>query len=557
MANRFPLIIDSATNRIVELPATDNLDLAGSNISSVANITAGNSVTASYFVGTLYGVANSAVVANSANSVAGANVSGQVGFAAVANSVAGANVSGTVSSATSATTAATVTTNAQPNITSVGSLTGLTVSNASGVVNFITTSNVSLGAVANIKVTGGSANQYLQTDGAGNLTFATLNAASYQLQSVVAATISNIALNGTQTIDGISITVGQRVLVKNQTVTADNGIYLCASGSWTRDTDFTTGAATLLGGVTVGVIGGTVNSGTQWICTNTTAITIGSTSITFARNNINRILGVSPTIDTAAYVDPSGFSSNSIAFGAGANAQLGQGTALGAFANVGSYGTALGYGAKATSLGSLAIGILANTVNGTRSIAIGENSTSTKDLTVGLGYGTYGNGANAIALATNANANGVSSVAIGESSKATGNYTISIGSGTGGSTSPTGTAGANAIAIGTGAGFNTQGANSIAIGTAAQEQTANANAIAIGFRAGFNSQGANTIAIGANAGYTSQANNSIILNASGANLNTTTANSFFVKPIRQNATVPGGFFPLYYNPTTGEIVVVG
>ena len=63
MANRFPLIIDSATNRIVELPATDNLDLAGSNISSVANITAGNSVSANFFVGSLYGTANIALVA--------------------------------------------------------------------------------------------------------------------------------------------------------------------------------------------------------------------------------------------------------------------------------------------------------------------------------------------------------------------------------------------------------------------------------------------------------------------------------------------------------------
>ena len=63
----------------------------------------------------------------------GANVTGEVGFAAVANSVAGANVSGTVSSATSATsatTAGTVTTAAQPNITSTGTLTSLTVSGA-------------------------------------------------------------------------------------------------------------------------------------------------------------------------------------------------------------------------------------------------------------------------------------------------------------------------------------------------------------------------------------------------------------------------------------------
>ena len=541
MANRFPLIIDSATNRIVELPATDNLDLAGSNISSVANITAGNSVTASYFVGTLYGVANIALVANS---VAGANVSGEVGFAAVANSVAAANISGTIT----ATTAGTVTTNAQPNITSVGSLTGLTVSNASGVVNFITTSNVSLGAVGNVKITGGSANQYLQTDGAGNVTFATLNAASYQLQPVVAATPTTataITLSGTQTIDGVAVTVGQRVLVKNQTTQTENGIYVCAAGAWSRASDFTTGAATLLGGITVTVINGTDNAGTQWICTNTTSITVGSTAITFTRNNINRILAASSATDAPAYVNQGSGVGNSIAFGQGANAQVSQGTAIGAYANAGSYGTALGYQAKATNLGTIAIGILANATNGARGIAIGENSTINGSISVGLGYGTLTTGANAIALATNANANGVSSVAIGGDSKAAGNFSISIGSQAGGSTA----GGIGTISIGQSAGYSTQGANSIAIGVSAGEQSQNAYSIALGFKAGINNQGANAISIGANAGFLNQANNTIILNATGSNLNQTTANTFTVKPVR-NLVQSNAVF---YDSSSGEI----
>lgn len=543
MANRFPLIIDSATNRIVELPATDNLDLAGSNISSVANITAGNSVTASYFVGTLYGVANIALVANS---VAGANVSGEVGFAAVANSVAAANISGTIT----ATTAGTVTTNAQSNITSVGALTGLTVSNASGVVDFITTSNVSLGAVANLKITGGSANQYLQTDGAGNVTFATLNAASYQLQPVVAATPTTataITLSGTQTIDGVAVTVGQRVLVKNQTTQTENGIYVCAAGAWSRASDFTTGAATLLGGITVTVINGTDNAGTQWICTNTTSITVGSTAITFTRNNINRILAASSATDAPAYVNQGSGVGNSIAFGQGANAQVSQSTAIGAYANAGSYGTALGYQAKATNLGTIAIGILANATNGVRGIAIGENSIINGSISVGLGYGTLTTGANAVAIATNANANGISSVALGETAKATGNYAISIGSQAGGS--PITPGNAYAISIGSSAGYAGQGANTIAIGTSAGEQSQNAYSIALGFKAGINNQGANAISIGANAGFLNQANNTIILNATGSNLNQTTANTFTVKPVR-NLVQSNAVF---YDSSSGEI----
>ena len=73
--------------------------------------------------------------------------------------------------ATTATTANTVLTAAQPNITSTGNLTGLTVSNATGVVNFSNTANVTLGAVGNLHISGGTANYVLKTDGAGNLSW--------------------------------------------------------------------------------------------------------------------------------------------------------------------------------------------------------------------------------------------------------------------------------------------------------------------------------------------------------------------------------------------------
>ena len=74
------------------------------------------------------------------SAIAGANVSGAVSFATTANAVAGANVSGTVATAT---TAGTVTTNAQPNITSTGTLTALSV-----------TGNISAGNVSAATFTG-------------------------------------------------------------------------------------------------------------------------------------------------------------------------------------------------------------------------------------------------------------------------------------------------------------------------------------------------------------------------------------------------------------------
>ena len=88
---------------------------------------------------------------NTLSNIQGANVTGQVGNALIAG---------------------TVYTNAQPNITSVGTLTSVT---SNGVVNFANTSNVALGAVGNVHVTGGAANNVLITNGSGNLSFASLS----------------------------------------------------------------------------------------------------------------------------------------------------------------------------------------------------------------------------------------------------------------------------------------------------------------------------------------------------------------------------------------------
>ena len=103
------------------------------------------------------------------------------GNGSLLTSITGGNVTGTVANATyaisagSATTAGTVITNAQPNITSVGSLTGLTVSNVTGDVTFTNTATVSLGAVANLRISGGSNGQVLTTNGSSGLTWTTVS----------------------------------------------------------------------------------------------------------------------------------------------------------------------------------------------------------------------------------------------------------------------------------------------------------------------------------------------------------------------------------------------
>lgn len=56
--------------------------------------------------------------------------------------------------------------------------------------------------------------------------------ANGELKSVKVATTADITLSGTQTIDGVALSVDDLVLVKNQVTTADNGVYAVKSGAW-------------------------------------------------------------------------------------------------------------------------------------------------------------------------------------------------------------------------------------------------------------------------------------------------------------------------------------
>jgi len=80
------------------------------------------------------------------------------------------------------------------------------------------------------------------------------------------ATVANITLSGTQTIDGISLSANDRVLVKNQTNSYENGIYVvAASGAWSRSSDANTKEE--LSAAFVFVQLGNTNDNTGWVCT--------------------------------------------------------------------------------------------------------------------------------------------------------------------------------------------------------------------------------------------------------------------------------------------------
>lgn len=98
---------------------------------------------------------------------------------------------------------------------------------------------------------------------------------------LVATAGSNITLSGTQTIDGIAVVAGNRVLVKDQTTAATNGIYVVAAGAWTRSLDMDTWAEVPASFTFIEQ--GTVNADTGWLCTSDPGGTLGTTAITWVQ----------------------------------------------------------------------------------------------------------------------------------------------------------------------------------------------------------------------------------------------------------------------------------
>lgn len=102
--------------------------------------------------------------------------------------------------------------------------------------------------------------------------------------SVRAATTANITLSNTTTsVDGVTLANGDRVLVKNQTTAAQNGIYVVnTSGSWSRATDADANAEVTAGLFTF-VEEGNTNADSGWVLTTDGTITVGSTALAFAQ----------------------------------------------------------------------------------------------------------------------------------------------------------------------------------------------------------------------------------------------------------------------------------
>jgi hypothetical protein len=100
--------------------------------------------------------------------------------------------------------------------------------------------------------------------------------------SVRVATTENISLSGTPSIDGVSIVEGNRVLVKNQTIATQNGIYIVSASSWSRSADFDQDQEATAG-VFFFVEEGVTNGDAGFVLTTDNQVTIGVTDLTFTQ----------------------------------------------------------------------------------------------------------------------------------------------------------------------------------------------------------------------------------------------------------------------------------
>jgi|LakMenE01Jun11ns_1017448.scaffolds.fasta_scaffold9936285_2 hypothetical protein len=265
--------------------------------------------------------------------IAGANVTGQVGNALVAGTVytnaqpnitsvgtltslavTGNTTTGNLSATgdvSGATLTGTLTTAAQPNVTSVGTLTDLTVTgNIQTSANLVTDLIVGRTTSVSISATGANSNVFLKPTGTGTVDVwgarvsnvatptASTDAATKQYVDDVAqglhihascdaatpATLASITGgsvtydNGTAgvgatltlgvgltTLDGVTLSNGMRILVKNEAAQANNGIYVRTSATvLTRAADFDT-AAEIQGGDFTFVTAGTEYNSTGWV----------------------------------------------------------------------------------------------------------------------------------------------------------------------------------------------------------------------------------------------------------------------------------------------------
>jgi hypothetical protein len=168
----------------------------------------------------------------------------------------------------------TLQTAAQTNVTSVGDLNGLTIA---------ASQTVSMGSNRITNVTDPTGDQDAATKAYVDAVKTGLDVkGSVRVATTANGTLASAFVN-TQSVDGVTLATGDRVLIKNQTTGSENGIYTVnASGAPTRAVDFDSNSE-VTGGAFTFVEEGTTNSDSGWVMSNNGAVTVGSTALAFVQ----------------------------------------------------------------------------------------------------------------------------------------------------------------------------------------------------------------------------------------------------------------------------------
>jgi trimeric autotransporter adhesin len=228
---------------------------------------------------------------------------------------------------------------------------------------------------------------------------------SVRVATTAAGTLSSDFENG-DTIDGVILATNDRILIKDQTTGAENGIYTVnASGSPTRSTDADDNNK-VNSCLAVFVEEGTANAEKGFLLTTNNPITVGTTALTFAEfTSAGGVSGDPNYVGEDQTASPSATGTDSLAMGPGA---------------VASFSDSIAIGQNSTATKAAAIAIGQNTdATGANSIAIGgaSSDSSSSDATgarsVAIGYSSLASSADVMALGVGAEANQRYSIAVG------------------------------------------------------------------------------------------------------------------------------------------------